>query len=109
MAANWPLFLTTCGEPVVFTAAGSSAVTLTALVSFPKFDEVNADTREQVRGTALVRFLSDGVDSVSIDDELEFHGDTWLVRDADLGEGAVWRVTAERRETVRIVGRGRAR
>jgi len=110
MAANWPSFSQTMGEPVVFTAAGSSAsVTVTALVSFPKSDEQDADTREMLRQTALVSIDVASVETVTVDDLLEFHGATWLVMAVDKGEGAVWRCSVERRETLRVVGRGRTR
>ena len=107
MAANWPSFLTSFGESVVFTAAGSSPETITAKVSFPKDDEAQDDTRESVRQQALVSFAVADVAAVAIDDVVEFGGEVWIVKAVDKGEGAAWRCTVDRRDTLRLVGRGR--
>ena len=108
MAAQWPLMLASFGEGVtVKVAPSSTGDAVTAVVSNPASDYNTGTPWSEIAETALVRFDAAEVSNIVAGESIvTVRGKDFSVVAADLGEGAIWRLTCAR-ANVSFTGRGR--
>jgi hypothetical protein len=103
MTANWPVMLTTYGEPGTFAVSGSpTGVAVVVIVDKQAEKQEVKGWSEDVVSTVVVKVSAVAVAEVGKGDTFTVDGVAYVVLEADKTDGAVWRATCKRRETVAV-------
>lgn len=103
ISGHWPLLLAAYGEPGTFAVSGSpTAAAVTVIVDKLGEKQETKDWREEVVSTLVVKVLAADVPVVKKGDTFTVDGVGLVVLEADKADGAVWRCTCRRRETVAV-------